>query len=167
MQPQLRMRQIHLDFHTSGLIGDVGADWDPDAFVDTLKRAHVDSITCFARCHHGYVYYLPTKFTPHPSLQRNLLGEQIEACHRAGIRAPIYITVGWDELTASQHPEWLQLSPDGLLGRRPPFQAGWRDLCINSPYLDYCWEQTAEVLDLFGSDVDGLFFDIILQTECL
>jgi hypothetical protein len=167
MDHPLRMRQIHLDFHTSGLIGDVGADWDADAFAQTLKRAHVNSVTCFARGHHGWVYYLPTKFTPHPALKRNLLAEQIEACHRLGIRVPIYVTVGWDELSASRHPEWLQLSPEGLLGGREPFRAGWRNLCLNSPYLDYCWEQTSEVLDLFGKEVDGFFFDIILQTECV
>ncbi|NLG27112.1 MAG: beta-galactosidase [Chloroflexi bacterium] len=167
MDPQLRMRQIHLDFHTSGLIDDVGADWDADAFVDTLKRAHVNSITCFARGHHGWVYYLPTKFAPHPALKRNLLGEQIEACHRAGIRVPIYVTVGWDELTAGSHPEWLQVSPAGVLGGRDPLRPGWRTLCLNSPYLDYVWEQTDEVIDLFGREVDGFFFDIILQTECL
>ena len=41
----LRYRQIHLDFHTSEHIPGVGAAFDPDAFVATLKEAHVDSIT--------------------------------------------------------------------------------------------------------------------------
>ena len=36
---QLPMRQIHLDFHTAGQIPGVGADWDPEAFIATLKRA--------------------------------------------------------------------------------------------------------------------------------
>ena len=34
----LRYRQIHLDFHTSEHIPDVGAEFDPDNFVATLKR---------------------------------------------------------------------------------------------------------------------------------
>lgn len=166
MEP-LRMRQIHLDFHTAGQIPDVGTNWDAQAFVETLKRAHVNSITCFARGHHGYVYYSPTKFERHPALTFDLLGEQIEACHRAGIRVPIYITVGWDELTASQHPEWLEVTPEGKLGTHGPLVARWKDLCLNSPYLDYVWEQTAEVMELFGDQVDGFFFDIIKQGECV
>jgi hypothetical protein len=166
MEP-LRMRQIHLDFHTNGTIPDVGADWDPQAFVETLQRAHVNSINLFARGHHGYVYYLPTRFTAHPSLKVNLLGEQIEACHRADIRAPIYITVGWDELSAARHPEWQEVSPEGKLGVRGPMVAGWKKMCLNSPYLDYVWEQTEEVLELFGDEVDGLWFDIIHQYECV
>ena len=168
MKEPLRMRQIHLDFHTSEHIGDVGADWDADAFVDTLKCAHVNSITCFARCHHGLIYYLPTKFAAvHPALKINLLGEQIEACHRAGIRAPIYITVGLDEYMAAAHPEWLEVTPEGVRGGTSPLAARWKKMCLNAPYLDYAWEQTEEVLDLFGSEVDGFFFDIIHQGECV
>ncbi|MBM3189824.1 MAG: beta-galactosidase, partial [Chloroflexi bacterium] len=167
MQP-LRLRQIHLDYHTAAAIPDVGAEWDAQAFAETLQRAHVNSVTCFARCHHGYVYYAPTRYEKHPALSVNLLGEQIEACHRAGIRAPIYITVGWDELSARRHPEWLQVSPEGLLGNRGILTARWKDLCLNAdPYLEYVWGQTREVLDLFGSEVDGLWFDIIHQGECV
>ena len=168
-QPQLRMRQVHLDFHTAGMIPDVGADWDADAFVDTLKRAHVNSITCFARCHHGYLYYTPTRYADvvHPSLTRNLLGEQVEACHRAGIRAPIYVTVGWDELSAARHPEWLEVTPEGIRGQHSPLAARWKKLCLNSPYLDFVWDQTMEVMDLLGDEVDGFFFDIIHQGECV
>jgi hypothetical protein len=63
----LPMRQVHLDFHTAGQIPGVGADWDSEAFVETLRRAHVNSINLFARGHHGYVYY-PLHETPGPQL---------------------------------------------------------------------------------------------------
>ena len=49
----LRFRQIHLDFHTSEAIGSIRAAFDPEEFAAALQRAHVDSVTCFARCHHG------------------------------------------------------------------------------------------------------------------
>lgn len=163
----LRMRQIHLDFHTSPAIEDVGTDWDAQHFVETLKRAHVNSVTCFARCHHGLVYYQPTRFPKHPSLTFNLLGEQIEACHAVGIRVPIYISVGLDECMAEEHPEWLEVSPEGTLGGTSPVRARWKKLCLNGPYIDYVWEQTMEVIELFGDEVDGFFFDIIHQGECV
>ncbi len=164
---QLPMRQVHLDFHTAGQIPDVGANWDPDAFIETLQRAHVNSINLFARCHHGYVYYSPTRFTRHPSLNFDLLGEQVAACRRAGIAAPIYITVGWDELAAQRHPEWLEVTPEGVLGQHSPLVPAWKKLCLNSPYLDYVWEQTEEMIAHFEGDVDGLWFDIIQQGECV
>ena len=84
----LRYRQIHLDFHTSEHIPDVGAAFDPDDFVATLKRAHVNSITVFAKCHHGWSYY-PTKVgAPHPHLARpDLLGDMVTALNAADIEA--------------------------------------------------------------------------------
>src|SRR5687768_10764501 len=67
---ELRFRQIHLDFHTSQHVKGIGADFDPEAFVATLKKASVDSVTCFGRCHHGYIYYDTKKFPErrHPHL---------------------------------------------------------------------------------------------------
>ena len=62
------MRQIHLDFHTSPFIPEVGYDFDADEFTDILKKAHVNSINLFAKCHHG-MYYYPTHLgTQHPGL---------------------------------------------------------------------------------------------------
>ena len=133
---QLRLRQIHLDFHTAGMVENIGGEFDPAEFAQTLVDAGVDSITCFARCHHGYLYY-PSKLMPqriHPNLKRpNLLGEQIEACHKAGIRVPIYITVQWDQLLAEQHPEWRVIEESGKPEGTPPYHAGfYRRFCLNS-----------------------------------
>ena len=68
---KIRYRQVHLDFHTSEYIPDIAADFDKDEFAKTLEEAHVDSITCFARCHHGWLYYPSKKFPEliHPGLK--------------------------------------------------------------------------------------------------
>ena len=128
-------------------------------------EARVDSITCFSRCHHGWIYH-DTKFPArHPHLTRNLLKEQIEACHNVGIRVPIYITAGWDEYSAREHPERCEVTPEGKLTHNGPLQAGWHKLCFNrTPYVDYVVAQTEEVLQTLP--VDGLFFDIIFQGQC-
>jgi hypothetical protein len=160
----LPFRQIHLDFHTSPHIPDVGVDFDGAEFVRTLKDAHVNSVTCFAKCHHGMSYY-PTEIgVVHPHLKRDLLGEQIEACHSAGINVPVYISVVWDEHAAATHADWLQVTPDGkLAGRSPLGNHGWRFLCMNSPYIDYVAAQTEEVVRRYP--VDGIFFDIVMETQ--
>ncbi|WP_113676080.1 hypothetical protein [Vallitalea guaymasensis] len=112
----LRYRQVHLDFHTSEYIPRVAENFDGDDFASTLKDAHINSITCFARCHHGYLYY-PSKSQPdmiHPNLvKKDLLLQQIEACHKYGIKAPIYTTVQWDGYIARKHPEWLAVDEEG------------------------------------------------------
>ena len=134
---ELRFRQIHLDFHTSGDIPGIAAQFDPDEFADTLKAAHVDSVTCFARGHHGYLYYdsknFPERVHPHLT-NKNLLVEQIEACHKRGIRVPIYITVQWDEFTGKEHPEWLVQDREGAVTNGKPYEAGfYQFLALNSP----------------------------------
>lgn len=160
----LSFRQIHLDFHTSPLIPDVAQDFDPEEFAEVLHEARVSSVNIFARCHHGYCYY-PTKVGKmHPSLKRDLLGEMIEALHRRGIRCPVYTSVAWDELSASEHPEWRQIDARGkFIGRAPLESRGWQFLCMNSPYMDYLEEHVKELIKLYGKELDGLWFDIVVQ----
>lgn len=162
---ELRFRQVHLDFHTSEKIPGIGSEFNADEFVETLKRAHVNSVTLFSRCHHGWIYH-ETRFpNKHPHLTCDLLALQIEACHKHDIRCPIYITVGWDEYMARTHPEWLEVDAQGRRVGPPPLQPGWHKHCFASPYIDYVIEQTDEVLQRFGDEVDGIFFDIIFQNE--
>ncbi|MGC8785647.1 MAG: alpha-amylase family protein [Armatimonadota bacterium] len=162
---ELRFRQVHLDFHTSEVIPGVGSAFDPSEFVETLRRAHVNSVTLFSRCHHGWIYH-ETRFpNKHPHLTCDLLALQIEACHKNDIRCPVYITVGWDEYMARTHPEWLEVDANGKRSGPPPLQPGWHKHCFASPYIDYVIAQTDEVLQRFGDEVDGIFFDIIFQNE--
>jgi hypothetical protein len=157
----LPFRQVHLDFHTSPHIPEVGLDFDPQEFVRTLQAGHVNSVTVFAKCHHGYSYYPTQVGTPHPHLRRDLLGEMIDACHEAGIRVPVYTTVVWDELAWATHPEWRQVSPQGgVVGpSTSPLQPGWKNLCMNTGYADYVIDQIREILANY--DGDGLFIDIV------
>jgi hypothetical protein len=165
---ELPFRQVHLDFHTSPFIPEVGRDFDPDEFADTLKRAHVNSINLFARCHHGYVYYdtkaFPERRHPHET-RRNLLGDQIAACHRRGIKAPVYVTVMWDKFTAEAHPEWAVCDEKGNPVGTPPLEAGfYRSLCLNTPYVDFLRELTREILTTLP--VDGFWYDIVWPVAC-
>lgn len=163
----LRFRQVHLDFHTSELIPGIGSAFDADEFADTLKAAHVDSITCFSRCHHGMIYHDTAKFPErrHPNLTCNLLREQIDACHARDIRVPIYITVQWDMYTCRRHPEWLVVDEEGRIPGTKPFEAGfYRRFCLNTPYLDFLEAQTREVCETMP--VDGIFFDIVAAMPC-
>jgi hypothetical protein len=167
-RPKLRRRQIHLDFHTAPEIPDVGRDFDPDEFAETLAAAHVNSVTCFAKCHHGMFTY-PSKVGPiHPSLKFDLLGAMIDACHKRDINVPAYISVQWDQHAARTHPEWRVVDPDGTLPGpvldKVPY-ATWPALCILSGYRQYLADTVRELLDRY--DVDGVFFDICMdQVSC-
>ncbi len=157
----LPFREVHLDFHTSELIKDIGADFSKENFKAALIRGHVNSITVFAKCHHGMFYYPSTKFATHPYLKRNLLKEMIEACHEIGVRVPVYISAGLDEHNARNHPEWLISEKHG---GQSFLDAHYHVMCFNTEYLDMLEEQTKEVVRTF--DADAIFFDICGERRC-
>ncbi|MFZ2657473.1 MAG: alpha-amylase family protein [Victivallales bacterium] len=164
----LRSLQVHLDFHTSELMPDVGGLFDEKQFQRALKLGHVNSITVFAKCHHSWSYY-PTKVgMPHPTLRTDLLGRQIRACHEIGVRCPIYITVGWSANDAEMHPEWCARKKDGSiatinfdLSAKPETAkpiVSWKYLCPGGGYRDLILAQTREICGAYPAD--GFFYDI-------
>jgi hypothetical protein len=166
---KLPYRQIHMDFHTSPFIDNIGAKFKADEFVNVLKKANVNSINLFAKCHHG-MYYYPTKIgTMHPGLKFDLLGAQVKACRKEGIRTCIYTCVAWNEDWADRHPEWLQVGFDGLQGCKMPFSSEyykWRNLCINNrEYKSLLKDELEEIYNLYKPD--GYWIDIVLQKNCV
>ncbi|MEO6876265.1 MAG: alpha-amylase family protein [Opitutaceae bacterium] len=156
----LRFRQVHLDFHTSGLIPGIGSKFNKRQFQEALKVGHVNSITVFSKCHHGYSYH-PTKIGKmHPHLKFDLLARQIDACREMDVRCPIYLSAGLDEYAAFQHPTWVVKKKDGTMYK--PLEVEWfvRILRFNSPYLEYLCSQIEEVCQRWP-DNDGIFLDII------
>ena len=167
MSWKLPYRQVHLDFHTSPAIAGIGAAFNKRQWQETLKRGHVNSITTFALCHHGWSYYDTKVGKRHPGLSFDLLRAQYEASKEIGVNVPIYLTAGVNSRVADERPEWRETGVDGaFLGwNRDLTQPGFKTLCFNSPYLDHLCEQIAEVVELFPN-CDGIFLDIISQAPC-
>jgi hypothetical protein len=171
----LRYRHIHLDFHTSEHIRNVGADFDAADFVATFKAANVDSVTVFAKCHHGWSYY-PTEIgKPHPHLSRpDLMGDMLKALADADIESPVYISVQWDELSAREHPEWRVMSATNRFQHAIPgdtsssrqLSPAWHTMCLNhAGFRQYILDQAREVATRYTTQ--GFFFDIIQTPDCV
>lgn len=164
MKP-LRFRQIHLDFHTSEIIEGIGKAFDKKQFQKALKVGHVDSITVFSKCHHGWAYHPSEANETHPHLQFDLLGNMIEAAHEIGVNTPVYISAGLDEKIARKHPDWLYRKKDESTSWVPDFNSpGYHLFCFNSPYLNVLLNQIEEVVKNY--DADGIFLDIVNPKAC-
>ncbi len=158
-------RQVHLDFHTSEHIPDIGKEFDAAQFQDALKRGHIDSITLFSKCHHGWAYHPSDANEIHPHLDFDLLGEQIKAAHAIGVKTPVYLSAGLDEKMARRHPDWLFRKKDGTTIWVDGFdQPGYHKFCMNTPYLPYLLAQIEEVCERY--DADGIFLDIVGVQPC-
>ncbi len=174
-------RAIHLDCHTPPGVRDPGRDFDAEAFAATLRAAHVEFVTVFARCNLGFAYY-PTRIgVPYPGLKKDLLGGMVQACHRRGIAVAAYFNAGLDHEHAVQHREWVKLNALGQVygiklkavktpsGYAVEPDAGphghfFRRMCLNTGYGRHLLAMTEEVLDRYP--VDGLFFDCFTLDPC-
>lgn len=168
---------MHLDFHTSEHIADIGKDFSKAQFQQALKVGNINYINIFAKCHHGWAYYPTDAGNMHPELDFDLLGAQVEACHKIGVKCPFYFTMGLSEIDALQHPEWCVRQRDGSFLIRhdddffnahpndPKPESQWYVLCPNTGYHDLMMAQVKELCENY--DVDGLWFDIYnTRTPC-
>ncbi len=161
----MNFRQVHLDFHTSEKISGIGSRFDKRQFQSALKAGHVNSITVFSKCHHGYAYHPSEANEMHPGLDFDLLAAEIEAAHEIGVKAPVYISGGLDEKMTRRHPEWLFRNIDESMTWYATFaEAGYHMFCMASPYLEYLAKQVEEVVSRY--DADGIFIDIVGEREC-
>ena len=167
-------RQVHLDFHTSELIPEVGSHFDPLQWQEALKLGRVNAINVFAKCHHSWSYYPTQVGRMHPTLSFDLLGAQLRACHDIGVRAPIYYTVGWSATDAVTHPEWSVRQRHGQSATMNyDLHAGpedkkpgtsWVFLCPSGAYREHMLSAVREICDRYP--VDGFWFDICMAIPC-
>ena len=161
----MRFRQVHLDFHTSEHIEDIGKKFNKKQFQTALKKGHINSITLFSKCHHGWAYHPSKANEIHPHLDFDLLGAQIQAAHEIGVKTPVYLSAGLDEKMAHRHPEWLVRNLDESTTWAKDFtEPGYHKMCMSSPYLDYLVKQIEEVCKNY--DADGIFLDIAGVQPC-
>ena len=161
---KLPFRQVHLDFHTSECMPDVGGEFSEENFRQALTEGHISSITLFGKCHHGWSYFPSKVNAMHPTLKTNLLDRQLKVCEELGVRAQIYISAGLDEHLAVTHPEFcnVQMNGSNLLG------AHWHGLCLNNDdYLDLLRREVVEVVETFRGRFEGVFLDICRPSLCV
>ena len=161
----MRFRQLHLDFHTSEFVDEVGREFSRQDFQQKLKTGHVNQVTIFARCAHGWSYYDSKVAQKHPGLSFDLLGEMIVAAHEIDVKAHAHISVCLSEKDARLHPEWLIRGLDErTTWVKSLSEAGWHRLCFNNAYIDEIYAQIHEVVSSY--DIDGLFLDIASPIPC-
>ncbi len=160
----LKKRQVHLDFHTSEFVP-VGNSFSKEQFQNALKAGHINSITVFSKCHHGWSYH-PTEVNEmHPQLKFDLLGAQLEACKEIDVNAPVYISAGFDEKEYLKRPEWRwRHTPDRQEQLEYEKEVHFHLLCFNTGYLDFLCQQIEEVMVKYNPC--GIFLDIIAPRIC-
>ena len=151
-----RFRKLYLDYQILPSVPDVGANFDAEAVVNTLKNAHVQVVHFYARDMYGHSYYNTKVGLKHPHLKKDMLGEMIESCRSNDIKVIAYFGLLYDDRVARAHPDWRAVKASG----RPYLTWTLTPLCVNSPYPEECvLPELAELLEQY--DIDGIFLDPI------
>ena len=141
-------RKIHCDFHTGGFVKGIGKNFDPEVYAKTLKDNGLNSITLFAKGHHGYAYYNTKVGTRHPGLDFDLMKAQIEACHKHGIKVWVYFSINIDEMYGT--------TAEGEGNVNSNYQ--YVDSHPHTQFVkDYTWPMIVECVRDY--DIDGFWFD--------
>ena len=157
---------LFYDNHTQPDVYDFGVNFDTEVFVREVKRCGVDFLTVHARCNRGFTYY-PTKLgTPHPALDRDILGGFARECEKHNIKLAAYLNGGISGIESIQHPEWNLVYEDGstYFERWPgdPFAVR---MCLNSPFRQHLMDMISEVVELYPY-ISGFFIDCVHTTPC-
>ena len=100
---------------------------------------------------------------------KNFLLEQIEACHKRGIKVPVYTTAQWDGRIMREHPEWLSVDENGefIDTQGVPAPHFYHTICLNSGYRQFFKDQLQDMIEVIGvENLDGIFMDILFQVDC-
>ena len=86
---------------------------------------------------------------------KNFLLEQIEACHKRGIKVPVYTTAQWDGRIMREHPEWLAVDENGefIDTQGVPAPHFYHTICLNSGYRQFFKDQLQDMIEVIGVEI--------------
>lgn len=155
----------HPDFHLPDNV-EVGAEFDAKRYVAVLKKAGVDLVYFFAKCHYGNSYYYTNVGHRHPHLKRDLLREISDACRKERIKIIAYFTGGIDTYAAKQHNDWRRVDKNNTVLAPLPMDANeFVSMCLLGPYTEkWLIPQMAEAAEHY--QVDGMMTDMMTSFLC-
>ncbi|MCJ8332079.1 MAG: alpha-L-fucosidase, partial [Lentisphaeria bacterium] len=154
-------RKVHIDFHTPEFPEEAIQNFDADKFINTIVDANFQAAVLFTKCHHGNSYYNTSVGHKHSGMSGDMFGEQIKAARKKGLKVFAYYSVGWDERSIAENPDWGLVTAAG----ESCFYKHWQWMCINSPYTtELILPQLKEIVTQY--EPDGLWLDILSGGCC-
>jgi len=145
--------------------------FDPQVYIDCMKRGHIKSVMIYLQSHTGLCNF-PTKTgRVHKAFEReNKIGTLFDLCRTEGMDAVGYYSLIFNNWAYDTHPEWRMVDIFGKTSRDPDSffsQKGrYGVVCPNNNhYRTFVSAQLEELFDLY--DMDGIFLDMAFwPTAC-
>ena len=147
-------RKLFFDFHSHSTTAGLASAFNAEKWAQQVEAANAQAVSVCVKCGRGWSYYRKGSVRlVHPQLpaELDLLGEQVGALHKRGIRTIGYYETFKSELLGRQRPEWLTRDATGA-------PRDTDSLCLIGPLVEqHLLPHLAEIASLY--EVDALFFD--------
>ncbi|MBQ9802974.1 MAG: alpha-L-fucosidase [Clostridia bacterium] len=153
-------------------------DWDPEflskfspeAYVENLKLAKINSAMLYFQSHVGLCYWPTSSGKMHAGFvgREDAMRKTVELCHQNGIAVTAYYSLIYDTYQNDLHPDWSIVNPDGKPGRDATNlecagggSSRYGHVCPNNPdYRKYTETQIKEISAYFPK-FECMFFDML------
>ena len=152
------LRRILVDMHIPDWDDRMLRDFSPLKYAEMMKLANITTAEIYAGSCLGLCYW-PTKVGfPHKQLKgRDILGDTVKACNKAGINAQLYLNV-WCRAGYDAHPEWRMILENGE-GNREHQSTRYGLCCFNRGFGKMFLKEVDELNSRY--DGVGLWIDMI------
>ncbi len=158
-------RRNLVDMHIEDWNDEFMSKFSPEAYVENMKKAQVQSCMIYANSHVGHCYW-PTKIgRVHGNMPegRDWFGEIVNLAHKSGMDAIAYYTVYFVNDEYEMHPEWRMRDANGKSSREEGCVSvmgpRYGLVCPNNEeYRKYVDKHVAELIESYK--LEGLFYDM-------
>ncbi len=143
-------------------------DWDerflsafsPEAYVENLKRAHIQVPMIYLQSHAGHCYWPTKSGHMHRAFEgrEDMIRRLVDLCRAEGMHPVGYYSLIYNTYEADRHPAWQILDSAGTSSRERGSRYGL--VCPNDPaYREFVKTQIDEMAEYFT--LDGMFYDML------
>jgi hypothetical protein len=137
-------RKLFFDFHSPGTAVGLASGFDAERWAERVQEANAQAVSVCTKGGYGYSFYREGSVRyvhPHLPSGLDMLGEQIAALHKRGIRAIGYYHTFNSEPVARDHPGWVERDVDG--------QPRGSSICMLGPLIEeWMLPHIAEIVTL-------------------
>ena len=159
------LRRHLLDMHIEDWDDRFLSEFDPEDYIDNLKRAKIDAAMIYLQSHVGYCNFPSETAHTHKAFQNNdKMLRLLKGCKENGIAVIGYYSLIHNNWAEINHPEWKMVEENGKSPRENGGRYGFA--CPNNEeYRSFVATQIAEMTSFFP--LDGVFFDMpFWPTRC-
>ncbi len=154
------------DMHLEDWNDEFFRDFEPQDYVDNLKKAHIQTAMIYLQSHVGYCNFITASGKAHRAMNvpHNKIQQLVELCHEAGISVVGYYSCIYNTWAHDTYKDWRMVNKDGLSMRQriPHYRYGF--CCPNNEdYREFVRKQIFEIADSFK--LEGMFYDMLFWED--